>query len=389
MQTIPSLKIQMPKILHITNTDVQDDSRILKEIESLSKLPGVLVFSIGVNANNSSNHVNISFGMYKAIKLYARLFKFIPRSIRYLFELIEFTFKVLRYGVLLKPDIVHCHDTFALPAGAILKYLINCDIVYDAHELESDKNGQNLILSKATLLIEMMCWHTVDLFISVSNSIINWYIKKFGSKPSVLVLNSPVYTKNSLRKNQYITYLHDYFKIPYEHTLYVYVGVLGTGRGIDIYLNTFKNISSNHHLIFLGSGDLDVEILNYSSKYSNIHLHPPVTHELVVPIVSSADFGLCVIQNVSLSDYFCLPNKLLEYAFSGVSVIGSNFPEILDVIERYNIGLTCEPNLIGFQGVMNSLVNSRPIFKFKNLQDLDWMHQSDKLNIAYLNLLKI
>jgi glycosyltransferase involved in cell wall biosynthesis len=374
----------MKKILHISNTDILSDSRILKEIESLSLLPLVSLFAVGIKTDNSKVVVNGGYFICKFVKIHSRILSKLPKAIRYFFEIIEFTLKIVLYGISIKPGIVHCHDTFALPSGVILKLLTNCKVVYDAHELESSKNSQNIFLSKSTLLIERICWSKIDLFISVSNSIIDWYMSKFGFKNSVLVLNSPLYDKDFIFEKKYNNYLRDYFNIPIGQKLYIYLGVLGYGRGIDIYLNTFVNFKSDNHLIFLGSGDMDCEIKNYSLKYPNIHLHPPVSHNLVVPIVASADFGLCLIENVSLSDYYCLPNKLFEYAFAGISVIGSNFPEISDVIDKHQLGLTCEPSAVALSNVIKYISEENKNFVSSNLSVLDWSSQSKRLNSAYL-----
>ena len=55
-------------------------------------------------------------------------------------------------------------------------------IIYDAHELESNKNGQSYLLSKITLLIEKLSWPSISLLISVSESIIYWYEYHLGRK---------------------------------------------------------------------------------------------------------------------------------------------------------------------------------------------------------------
>ena len=40
--------------------------------------------------------------------------------------------------------------------------------------------------------------------------------------------------------------------------------------------------------------------------------------------------------NVSLSGYYCLPNKLFEYCFC--VPIASDFPDIVDVVSKFKLG---------------------------------------------------
>jgi len=51
-----------------------------------------------------------------------------------------------------------------------------------------------------------------------------------------------------------------------------------------------------------------------------------------------------VIENLGLSYYYSLPNKLFEYIMAGVPIVGSAFPEIQKIIETYDIGMTVNPD---------------------------------------------
>ena len=77
-------------------------------------------------------------------------FTMLPRSIRYFLVLLELTVRFSAIGLFMKPNIIHCHDTMVILPGLIIKLLTGAKLIYDAHELESNKNGQNWILSKAT-----------------------------------------------------------------------------------------------------------------------------------------------------------------------------------------------------------------------------------------------
>jgi hypothetical protein len=84
-------------------------------------------------------------------------------------------------------------------------------------------------------------------------------------------------------------------------------------------MNIFKKEDINSHIVFLGYGELRDKMIQESDKYVKIHVHDAVPHEKVIPIAKSADIGLCFIQNISLSDYYCLLNFtiliLLVYYF--------------------------------------------------------------------------
>ena len=86
--------------------------------------------------------------------------------------------------------------------------------------------------------------------------------------------------------------------------------------------------------------------ISEKKKNSNIHLHKKVPHNQVVNLIKSADVGICIIENVSLSDYYCLPNKLFEYSFAGLRVIGSDFPEISNYILSNKLGEVCKINFV-------------------------------------------
>ena len=116
-------------------------------------------------------------------------------------------------------------------------------------------------------------------------------------------------------------------------------------------------------------------------------MHDAVPHAEVVPIVKSADFGLCLVQNVSLSDYYCLPNKLFEYCFAGIPVLASDFPDIRSVITKYNIGECCDLVHDAIRKAVKDLENSDKKFYFSDLTPLSWQAQQSKLEILYAQIL--
>jgi glycosyltransferase involved in cell wall biosynthesis len=133
----------------------------------------------------------------------------------------------------------------------------------------------------------------------------------------------------------------------------------------------------------MGFGALEKAINEYSRRHANIHFHESVPHDQVVGLVRSADYGLCVIEKISLSDYYCLPNKLFEYCFARVPVLGSRFPEIRRVVEQYSLGVCCEPDSDSVRAALSQLTKSRAARVTSDITALSWEAQASRLIAAY------
>ncbi|MBL4900941.1 MAG: glycosyltransferase [Colwellia sp.] len=376
-------------MLHISHTDVRTDSRILKELAAHHETGKFHVYAIGVSASdeNPPAKVHPDIGI-ESLKLVSNKTKWNPRALRHFLTLLELIFKATRRAIKCSPDVIHCHDTLVLPIGYIVKLFTGAKLVYDAHELESDKNGQTALLSKATLLIERCCWRSVDLLVSVSPSILTWYDETLGKKKNVLVLNSPVFDGNDLETPidaSRSKYFHERFDIPDDSLVFIYLGILSKGRGIELILEAFSSSEINSHVVFMGFGDLSESIRKKAEQHANVHLHPPVTHDMVVQLTKSADVGLCLIEKVSLSDYYCLPNKLFEYAFSGIPVLASNFPDLKNYVDSYKLGFCSDIDSASMSRSIRQIERNPPDRITADLTELSWQYQAERLVAGYDN----
>lgn len=381
-------------ILHLSHTDISNDSRILKEIISLKSL-NIKIFSFGVTLDElgTPKHKQSDLQICSFILL-SRSFWLLPRPIKYLLNIIELTLRIVANAFPLRPSIVHCHDTLVLPAGLILKFFFKANLIYDAHELESNKNGQSKLLSICTLLIEKVCWPSIDLFISVSPSIIEWYMSKFCYKDNLLLLNSPSISNSRFQniKSPHLreSYFHNLYNLKEDSIVFIYLGIFALGRGIDVILKSFGDPRlKNCNVVFIGYGHLEQTIKNYSIEHSNIYLHEPVVHDEVVNLVSSADCGICLIENISLSDYYSLPNKLFEYAFAGLDVLASDLPEISKVVYEYSLGQCCALEKSSFIDAALAISKKKVLLETSDLSKLSWETQSNNLVQSYKKLLSL
>jgi glycosyltransferase involved in cell wall biosynthesis len=377
-------------IFHISHTDlVYHESRIIKQLEVIkNKFLSYNIFFIGIKKESNINKIKSSLHGVKnfSVSLITKKLFFLPEFVRYFFNYLELLIKCIFIIYNKKISIVHCHFFPVLPIGYVVKLLFKCKLIYDAHELESHKNFVKY--PRIIFLIEKFLWKKIDLFITVSPSILNWYNKKFGyKKNSIIILNSPK-IKYHITKDK--NFLRKKLKISKSTLIFVYVGGFQAGRGIFHMLKAFSNRTINSHLVFVGYGELENEIKKFSKKNDNIHILKPVAHNTLAQFISSANVGLCIIEKVSLSDFYCLPNKFFEFAFANLYILASNFPDMKRLIKTYSLGSCISPNTNALIRKIKLLENNKKKTKVlkKNLIDLQWQSQSQILIRNYLNILK-
>jgi len=345
------------------------------------------VVGIGVSPNVSELQAVPSFPNFTtvSIELKSRRLKLVPDIIKKSLNVLEITIRMFGRAKKLNPQIIHCHDTPVLPLGLALKFFTGAKIIYDAHELESARAGVSKLACLLTLFVEKISWKYIDRLIVVSPSIQSWYIKKIGFKKSDIILNSPIIEFKDSNKE----YLRDKFSIPKDLLIFIYNGMFVHGRGIELITTVFQQPNIQSHIVFLGDGDMKDELLRAAKEHNNIHIHERVPHEDVVPITRSADVGLVLTENISLSYYYSLPNKLFEYAFSEIPVLASNTLDILQIVKKYNLGECCN---IDFDSLYNGVLkfeNEKLIrkFNYSDLGDLSWDAQKVKLRKLYSELI--
>ena len=379
-------------ILHISDTNIENDSRILKEMRSLKSFShehGLKLYGVGLeepDPKKSRSSQNQDLNLFTCKRGLSRLFSKI-KSVKHAVTLFELFFFSLKYSLRMRPKIIHCHDALVLPIGLVIKVICGAKLIYDAHELESNKNLQSSTNSLVTKFIEAMSWRHIDLFISVSPSINKWYVEKFGDKKNIVILNAPEFS-TQVEESRVSFGIRHKFGISNSEKIFVYLGIFSSGRGIPRALKVFARNDIDSHILFVGWGAYDKLIEGYSSKNINIHIHQPVDHQDVVPLVSECDFGLCMIENISLSDYLCLPNKLFECCFAGLPVLASDFPELSRVIQEHEIGETCGESEADMVAAVLALSNTEKDFRFRDIESLGWQIQSNRLVEAYIEILE-
>jgi glycosyltransferase involved in cell wall biosynthesis len=377
------------KILHLTHTDVRVDSRILKELGALDEAGVYEVHAVGMAELGTVGGVDILYAaQVRSMRVFFRSMRWLPGHVRHVVIYLEMLLRVLVAALSVRPRLVHCHDAPLLPIAVLLAFLCRAKLIYDAHELESDKNGQTALISRGTYLLEKASWGGVDGFVTVSGSIMRWYETRFARKESELVLNSPVIAATAAHSPALVERrFHQKYDIPEERLVFVYLGLLVQGRGVEKLLQVFSAQGVDAHIVFVGRGPLREMIERCGQENSRVHVHDAVPHDQVVALVKSADYGVCLVERVSLSDYYSLPNKLFEYAFAGVPVLASDFPDMRELVERFGLGTcTADDEVSITQAVLRLQALGRQRVT-TDLAPLGWAAQAEHLRGLYRRVL--
>lgn len=369
----------MKKIIILLFNEFTNDIRVYKESNSLRKagfkVHIVATLAKGLKRNEIVNGISI-----ERLKVdYINIF---------LINLIVFWIKaMLKYR---KNSVYHCNDLYTLPIGAGIKILFNnkAKIVYDCHEHETEAYiyKKKPYIKKIAKFIEKKLIKYADHIITVSNSIALDYKKRYNIKKPTLVLNCPKYVKY-----QKGDLFRNIFNISKNTKIVLYQGEYREGQGLETTISAFNKIKNiNAVLILLGYGKKRGVITSSFDKSKRIFIHKTVSIEKYMNYVSSADFGIHLLENNCINHEYALPNKFFEYIMAGLPVIVSNLIEMRTIVEKYKIGFIVKKNTIDELSKILIKLDKVDYKKMKNnllkiAKIYSWENQEKKLINIYQN----
>lgn len=241
-----------------------------------------------------------------------------------------------------KVECFNCHSSPVLPLSVLIKWWKRCVLVYEPHELESEKA---LMSARGRALTRKLEWALIrfaDAVCLVNRSIADWYVAAYRLKKVWVVKNVPYRDERGpvrtglLRKSIGLE--------PVDAQLFLYQGGLVPGRGLELLIEAFSQVSVHKHLVFMGFGEFEEHIRHVAGSRRNIHFLPAVPPQEVKNYTVDADVGLSLTENVALNNYLCLPNKLFEYVACGVPPVVSAFPELGRFVDEFDCGWKIQPN---------------------------------------------
>lgn len=216
-------------------------------------------------------------------------------------------------------SLVHAHSVWMLPLCWAIARSSGAELVYNAHELETETPTMKGPKRAAAQFIERTLIRECAVVSTVNESIAGWY-------ESNRAIPRPHSLRNIPLVNRVPVSLRAQLDIPVDTLLFIHTGRLTGGRHIEQILETFRE-QSRAHVVFLGAGPLYGLVRAAADESPVVHWLPPVAPDLVVSYVSEADVALCLIELDSLSYRLSSPNKLFEGLAVGVPVLCTDLAE--------------------------------------------------------------
>jgi glycosyltransferase involved in cell wall biosynthesis len=348
----------MKNVLSIVFNELTNDNRVINQAVSLQK-NGYSVTLLGIQIDKSLplNEVVNGVNIIRVPLTYRNPLIYRIPFLLFYYRNISLFFIFLKIA-LSNFDIIHCHDLNTLQFGVRAKIFKprKLKLIYDAHEYETQRNGLHGWQWTYVKLKERFLIKFCDRVITVSPTIADEYVRLYGIEKPEVILNCPILrTEEIIKKNLF----REYFGIPLSKKIFLYQGYLYPGRGIEVILEAFNQLNlSDGVLVFMGEGTLADKIKKHEKYGKSVFIHPFVSGEVLLGYTSSADCGIAFIEDISLSDRYCLPNKLFEYIAAGIPVVSSGLPDLKKFINTYEVGTVSDSSDVkGFIQAFNNLPN--------------------------------
>ena len=209
--------------------------------------------------------------------------------------------------------------------------------MYNSRELYAFLGGlRNRIYLQALVKnIEKFFITKVDLVLTTGEMDSEFLKNYYGIENTLVIRNIPL-----LVKPEYKIDLRKRLNIKTGSTILIYQGVLLEGRGIHLILESMTELP-NTVLVLLGDGEQrkNFEMLARRNGISErVFFLGSINQEELINYTAAGDIGLALIENISISYYHALPNKLFEYIMAGLPVLSCDLPQMKRIVDLYEVG---------------------------------------------------
>lgn len=258
---------------------------------------------------------------------------------------LEYNVRLFFILLFLRKDVLLCNDTDALLANYAASLACGRPLVFDAHELFPEVPelvGRRFVKVFWQKIEDLIFPHLRHCY-TVCQSIADYYRDRYGitmgvvrNIPEMRVPSSPMPLPEGLTGGRHML---------------LYQGAVNVGRGLEWVIPAMKWLD-DCVLVICGSGDLleDMKRLAVTEGVGDrVIFEGRIASDRLDAYTVRADIGLVLLDNLGLSYYYSLPNRVFDFMKFGVPVLATAFPEISRIVGGCSTGVltsTHEPREI-------------------------------------------
>ncbi|MFA7419989.1 MAG: glycosyltransferase [Melioribacteraceae bacterium] len=249
------------------------------------------------------------------------------------------TYNLLLIRELLKEqaNVFFAEDLYTLPVVTFFAKLKSAKVFYNSREIYAYIGGLHSrpIVQRIITAIERFFIKKVDLVMTTGWMDSEFLEKFYSLSKTSVVRNIPLYQKAEAKVD-----FRKLYNIQDDKLILLYQGVLIPGRGISIVIEALSRIP-NAVFLLLGDGDQRENYKKLAHKHGvsdRVIFAGSFTQKELINYTSAADVGLSLIENISISYYHALPNKLFEYIMAELPVLSSDLPQMKNIVNTYKVG---------------------------------------------------
>lgn len=282
-------------------------------------------------------------------------------------------------------DVVWANDLDTLLACRMASKIKRKKIIYDSHEYftEVPELSGRKFVKKTWERIEGKIFPKLDFIITVNDSIAALYKKKYN-KDLLVIRNVPISAKEIKIKTK------QELALPENKHIFILQGSgINIDRGAEEALEAMQYIE-DCILLIIGGGDVFPilhEILNKNTDLQKkVIIKNLMPREELISYTMNADIGLTLDKSNNINYLYSLPNKVFDYMQGGNAILGSDLPEVKNIVNTYQTGRAIS-NLSAqnIALVLNEMISDKKhleIWKKNSIlasKELCWENESKKL----------
>ena len=237
--------------------------------------------------------------------------------------------------------IFFAEDIYTLPFAVIFGKLKRVKIFYDSRELYGHIAGlkERKFVQSFWKIVEKFFIKHADYILTTGSMDSDVLKEMYGVTNTVVLRNLPRFYKPAQQ-----TDLRTQLGISTDKKILLYQGVILKGRGFEKIFNILPDMSE-FVFVIVGGGEFENYYKNLAVEQNvidQVFFIGKFSQEDLPKLTPSADVGIALIENISKSYYYALPNKLFEYIMAEVPVVVSNLPQMKEIVDKYNVGFAVD-----------------------------------------------